>query len=191
MDFFTYDKGNGNVEIDDVGLLLIKEFATLLDLKRNITKEDKTGKKRTLAFKEFKYIYLFFDWKSPYFPLAEQVKHEESLKDSELTDTEFNSEEFRNACRKYDEIQESNLSLQVLKGAQEAVRSVTYQLKNVDLNERDPVSGKPIFKNKDLIAEIKGVKDLLVSLRELENHVKRELDPGQGLRGDAEAGMFD
>lgn len=191
MKFFTYDKANGNVDINDESILLIREFQALMDLKRNITKDDKLGKKRSLAFKEFKYLYLFFDWESPYFPLAEQTRHDAALFDSELTDEEFNNTLFKNACKKYDDIQESNLSLQVLKGAQEAVRSVTYQLKNVDLNERDPVSGKPIFKNKDLIAEIKGVKDLLVSLRDLENHVKRELDPGDGLRGDAEAGMFD
>jgi len=191
MKFFIYDKGSGNVEINDVSILLVKEFATLIDPKRNITKSDKTGNARTLAFKEFKYIYLFFDWESPYFSMAEQERHEEAFKDSELTDEQFEDFTFKEACRKYDEIQESNLSLQLLKSAQEAVRSVSYQLKHVDLNERDPLSGKPIFKNKDVIAEIKGCKDLLISLKELENQVKKELDPGAGLRGDTEAGMFD
>jgi hypothetical protein len=123
--------------------------------------------------------------------MAEQERHDEAFKDSELTDLEFEDPIFKAACKKYDDVQESNLSLQLLKSAQEAVRSVSYQLKNVDLNERDPLSGKPIFKNKDVIAEIKGCKDLLISLRELENQVKKELDPGAGLRGDTEAGMFD
>lgn len=191
MKFFTYDKANGNVEINDEGLLLTREFVALLEPKRNITKTDKTGMKRTLAFRELKYLYLFFDWESPYFQLPEQIRHQEALTDSELTDDEFNDPIFNTACKKYDEIQESNISLQLLKSAQDAVRSVSYQLKNVDLNERDPISGKPVFKNKDLIAEIKGCKDLLVSLKELENQVKKELDLGTGLRGDTEAGMFD
>lgn len=191
MKFFKYDKVNGTIEIDDESILLIKEFNALLELKRNKTLQDKTGKKMTLAFKEYTYMYLFFDWESPYFPIPEQNRHLEALKDSELTDKEFNDEVFRIACRKYDEIQESNLSLQLLKGAQDAVRKVTYQLKNVDLSERNDATGAPVFKNKDLIAEIKGCKDLLISLRELENQVKKELDPASGLRGDAEAGMFD
>jgi hypothetical protein len=191
MKFFTYSNASGTLEINDEGILLTKEFKALLDPKRNITKEDKTGSKKLLAFKELKYIYLFFDWESPYFQMAEQERNEEAFKDSELTEQEFEDETFKQACRKYYDIQESNLSLQLLKSAQEAVRSVSYQLKNVDLNERDPVSGKPIFKNKDVIAEIKGCKDLLISLRELENQVKKELDPGAGLRGDTEAGMFD
>lgn len=61
MKFFVYDSVNGEVMINDEAILLIKEFATLCELKRNITTSDKTGKKRTRAFKEFKFIYLFFD----------------------------------------------------------------------------------------------------------------------------------
>ena len=191
MKFFKYDKANGNIEIDDESILLVREFKALLDVKRNITKEDKTGKKLGLAFKEFKYLYLFFDWESPYFPIPEQNRHEEAFLDSELTKEEFDGETFREACRKYNEIQESNSSLQALKAAQKAVLAVNYHLSHVDLQERDELTGKPIFKNKDLIAEIKGVKDLLITLKELENQVKKELDVSSGLRGNTEAGMFD
>jgi hypothetical protein len=190
MDFFQYDKVSGNIEIDDAHILIVREFSALLDTKRNITPEDKTGKKRLLAFKELKYIYLFFDWKSVYFSLPEQTRHEEALLDSGLTPEEFNDETFRAACRKYQEIQESNPALQLLKAAQNAVSKVTYYLNNVDLQERDE-TGKPIFKNKDLIAEIKGSKDLLVALKELENQVKKDIDISSGLRGDIEGGMFD
>lgn len=61
MRYFIYDRDSGTVELDDASILLIKEIQSLLDPKRNITKTDKTGKKKTLAFKELKYIYLFFD----------------------------------------------------------------------------------------------------------------------------------
>lgn len=61
MKFFKYDKANDVIEINDESILLTKEFEALRELKRNITKDDKTGKQRTLAFKEYKYIYLFFD----------------------------------------------------------------------------------------------------------------------------------
>lgn len=191
MKYFQYDKDNGTVELDDESLLLIKEIQGLLEPKRNITKTDKTGKKKQLAFKELKYIYLFFDWDSPYFSYADQQKHSEAFKDSEMTVEEFEDETFRNACRVYDEIQNSNLSIQMLKSAQNAVRAVIDQFNNTDLSERDPVSGKPIFKNKDVIAEIKGCKDLIVSLRELEVQVKRGLETESNVRGNTELGMFD
>ena len=191
MRYFIYDRDSGTVELDDASILLIKEIQSLLDPKRNITKTDKTGKKKTLAFKELKYIYLFFDWDSPYFSYADQQKHTEAFKDSEMTLEEFEDPIFREACRTYDEIQNSNLSIQMLKSAQNAVRAVIDQFNNTDLSERDPVSGKPIFKNKDVIAEIKGSKDLIVSLRELEVQVKRGLETESNVRGNTELGMFD
>lgn len=61
MKFFVYDNVNGNVSIDEESILLIKEFTNLLENSRNITKHDKSGKQKTRAFREFKYIYLFFD----------------------------------------------------------------------------------------------------------------------------------
>ena len=54
-----------------------------------------------------------------------------------------------------------------------------------------PATGKPIFKSKDLIAEIKGCKDLISTLRELQVQVKRGLEVENNLRGNAEVGMFD
>lgn len=78
-----------------------------------------------------------------------------------------------------------------MRAARDAVETVIYYLSDVDVNERDEVTGKPIFKTKDLIAEIKGSKDLIASLQELEKQVKKELETGAKLRGDAEAGFFD
>ena len=191
MDFFQYDKVNDIIEIDDVGLILTKEFNALLDLKRNITKLDKTGKQKTLAFKEFKYIYLFFDWKSPYFSILEQDRHKEAMLDSGLTKEEFDNPLFREACRKYDEIQESNLSLQLLKAAQDATQELIHHLKTINLMERNEDTGVPIFKSKDLMSDLKNCKDVLVTLKELANQVKKDLDVSSGLRGDVEEGMFD
>lgn len=191
MRFFIYDNVNGDVSIEEASILVIKEFAKLLEVERNKTKEDKTGKKKLRAFKEFTYIYLFFDWESPYFQYPEQERHEEALKDSGLTEAEFNDLTFRCACQKYQEIQESSLDIKMLKAAMSAVDKQIFYLENVDLQERDPVTGKPIFKSKDLIAEIKGCKDLISTLRELQVQVKRGLEVENNLRGNAEVGMFD
>ena len=191
MRFFIYDNVNGDVTVEEASILVIKEFAKLLEVERNKTKEDKTGKKKLRAFKEFTYIYLFFDWESPYFQYPEQERHDEALKDSGLTEAEFNDSTFRCACQKYHEIQESSLDIKMLKAAMSAVDKQIFYLENVDLQERDPVTGKPIFKSKDLIAEIKGCKDLISTLRELQVQVKRGLEVENNLRGNAEVGMFD
>lgn len=191
MRFFEYDNVNGEIKIEDESLLLITEFENLLDNKRNINKVDKTGKKKEKAFKELKYIFLFFDGKSPYFSFTEQERHKEALRDSKLTDEEFNDSMFREACRKYELIQNSSLEIRMLKASMLAIESQIYYLEHVDLNERDPATGKPIFKSKDLIAEIKGCKDLISGLRELEKQVRTGADAETSFRGNAEVGMFD
>ena len=191
MKFFVYDNVNGNISIDDESVLLLSEFEALLEPSRNITKSDKTGKQKTRAFKELKYIYLFFDWNSPYFQFSEQDRHREALKDSSLTQLEFEDVTFRTACQKYDELQNASLDLRMLKSAMGAVEKQIFYLDHVDLQERDPVTGKPIFKSKDLIAEIKGCRDLISSLRELEVQVKRGLQTESTLRGNTEIGLFD
>lgn len=190
MKFFVYDNVNGSIALDDESILLIKEFEALLSDSRNKTKDDKTGKKRTRAFREFKYLFLFFDWTSPYFQFVEQDRHNEALRDSELTEEEFDDPVFREACRKYDTLQNSSLDLKMLKAAMGAVEKQIFYLENVDLQERD-INGKPVFKSKDLIAEIKGCRDLIGSLRELEVQVKRGLETESTLRGNMEIGMFD
>lgn len=191
MKFFVYDNVNGNVSLEDTSILLIKEFEALIDDNRNKSSSDKTGKKRLRAFKEFKFIYLFFDWESPYFQYTEQDKHAEAMKDSGLSDEEFDDPKFRMACQKYDEIQNSSLDIKLLKAAMNAVDNQIFYLSNVDLQERDPITGKPIFKSKDLIAEIKGCKDLISTLRELQVQVKKGLEIESNVRGNTEIGLFD
>lgn len=181
--------------LNDESILLIKEFAALLDDSRNKEKETKKNgklcKKRARAFKEFKFLFLFFDWSSPYFQYSEQDRHKEALADSGLTQEEYDDPIFRAACRKYDELQNASLDVRLLKAAMMAVENQIYYLEHVDLNERDPQTGKPVFKSKDLIAEIKGSKDIISGLRELEMQVKKGEETANNLRGDAEAGIFD
>jgi hypothetical protein len=61
MKFFVYDNVNEQIVINKEEILLIKEFAVLMDVKRNKCPEDTSGKNKLRAYKEFAYIYLFFD----------------------------------------------------------------------------------------------------------------------------------
>lgn len=72
-----------------------------------------------------------------------------------------------------------------------SVESIIYYFDHLDINERDPETGKPVFKTKDVIAEIKGASDLIKSIRELEERIKEGMQEETALRGDKEAGFFD
>ena len=105
LHIFQYDQVNDKLELNRPEILLIKEFAALMDNKRNICPEDKTGKEHLRAYKEFTYIYLALDWQSFYSDYSEQERHQAALKDSGLTEEQFNNPEFRAACRKYRSLQ--------------------------------------------------------------------------------------
>lgn len=191
MKFFLFDNSANDVQINTPEVLLIREFAALWDPSRNKTKEDPKGSKRTRAFREFTYIWLMCDWASPYSDYTEQERHEEAMKDAKLTEKEWTDPTFRAACRKYRELQNSSRSLKLIKAAQDVVDKITDYFETLDLQERDPVSGKPIFKTKDIMAELSNVSDVIEQLKTLEVLYKREQEQDNGLMGNIEIGAFD
>lgn len=191
MKFFLFDNSANDVQINTPEVLLIREFAALWEPSRNKTKEDPKGSKRTRAFREFTYIWLMCDWASPYSDYTEQERHEEAMKDAKLTEKEWTDPTFRAACRKYRELQNSSRSLKLIKAAQDVVDKITDYFETLDLQERDPVSGKPIFKTKDIMAELSNVSDVIEQLKTLEVLYKREQEQDNGLMGNVEIGAFD
>ena len=179
LNVFDYDQGTGTVILNSADLALIKEFKTLIQ----------RDKKR--ADKEFTYIYLAIDWKSPYSNYSEQERHEAALQDASITEEEWNDPDFRAACRKYRELQNSSRSLKLIKAAEDVVDKITDYFETLDLQERDPISGKPIFKTKDVMAELSNVSDVVEQLKALEVLYKREQEQDNGLMGNVEIGAFD
>lgn len=185
---FQFDNVNNNLVINVPEILLVKEFAALWSNDRNITKSDKKGDKKERAYKEFAYIALAIAWGSPYANDPEQDKHESAMLDSGLTEEEFNDPLFRAACRRFIQIQESIRSMRLLRAAQATVDKFIDYFNNVDPEERDPQTGKPIFKVKELIAEISSLSKVHEELKKLEGDVKQELAPDSALRGGATDG---
>ena len=58
-DIFLYDNSAGELTINTYEILLIKEFATLWDKKRNKSKDDPKGDLKLRAWKELKYILAY------------------------------------------------------------------------------------------------------------------------------------
>lgn len=191
MKFFKFNRADGNVDVNDSRILLIKEFKALLENKRNISKEDKKGELKLRAQKEFAFMFLYIDWESPYFKFPEEDKKSAAIDDCGLTEKELEDETFKEACKKYNDLQDKNQEIRLLRACLTTIDKIIYYLEDVDINERDSDTGKPIFKTKDIIAEIKGAKDLITSIRDLEAKVKEGLQEDSAIRGDVELGFFD
>lgn len=191
MDFFEYDNRSGELVFNEYGILLIPEFGKLYENERNKTKTDKKGILKTLARKEFTYMWLKMNKKSPFAQYSEQEAHQQALICSKLTKEEFDNEDFRIACRKYKEIEESDRILKMLKAAYNKVDDLTDYLENIiDFNERD-AAGKPIFKVKDVISEIKQLAGVIEGIRDLESLYTKGIETENNLRSDATPGFRD
>ena len=190
LKLFFYDNSRKEVVVNEPDILLIKEFANLWTNERNVTKKDPTGKDKKRAFREFVYIHNAIDWNSPYKQFSEQERHEAALLDAELTQEEFDDETFRQACRKYKAIQEESVIGSLLKSYYNTITKMKIELDNIDLGERD-VNGKPIYKAKDIMAEIATASKMLDGIKELEAKYKTEQEAAGVLRGDHAAGLFD
>lgn len=185
---FVYNNVTGQVELNVPELILIDEFHALMDNKRNVCKEDKEGIQHLRAFREFTYIWLALDWQSLYADYAEQDRHKEALKDSSITEDEFNDPIFRAACRKYRELQNATRSIKVLRAAQLTVDKFIDYFTNIDPEERDVQTGKPIYKVKDIMTEISSLDKVLEELKTLEEQVKKEIAEKSKLRAGAKQG---
>ena len=188
QDIFVYNNQINRVELNTPEILLVKGFAALLKPERNKCKEDPSGLLGLRAFREFTYIWLAICWKSIYADYDEQERHQEALRDAEMTDEEFNNPEFRAACRKFKAIQESNKSIRLLHSANSMVDKFIDYFENADPMERDEQTGKPNYKVKDIQAEMKNLIDVHSTMVELENQVKKQITEKSSIRGGATEG---
>ena len=180
---FQYNNATGKVELEDGNLLLIKEFRDLMNDDRNKCKQDPTGKKHLRAFREFTYIWLAIDWNSLYKDYTIQERQKEALKDGEITEEEWEDPTFRAACRKYRDLQNSSRAVKILNASRKAVDRITDYFNQVNPTERDEDTGKPIWKVKDIQAELSNIPKLLEELRAVEDLVKQEMIEANTNRG--------
>lgn len=191
MKYFTVDKSTGSLDFSDSRILLIKEFKALLDSTRNKSKSDPEGEIKERAQKEFTFMFLYLDWESPYFKYPEEDRQQAAFDDSGLTEEQMNDPEFIEACKKYNELQDKIQELRLLKGCMLTIESIIYYLEHIDVNERNPSDGKPIYKTKDVIMEIKNARELIKTVRDLEKEVKEGVSDESSVRGGVELGYFD
>lgn len=180
MNVFSYDNLNKQLEINEPEILLVREFKALLD-------RDKS-KHKTRVTKELTYIFLALDYKSIYSQYTELERHQEALSDSGITEEEFNDPIFREACRKYRNLQDSHKSIKLLNAARIAAdQFVEYFETIINLNERDQ-NGKPIFSAEKVMKEMAQLSKVHEQLTILESQVKQEMEVQSGTRANVEEG---
>lgn len=112
-------------------------------------------------------------------------KHKAAMEDSGLSEEEFTDPDFRAAVRKYMEIIDSSRILTLIKTAYRTLEKLRVYLDEIDLDERDPQTQKPIFKAKDILDSIGSIGTMSDKLKELELNYKKDLLEGKkSLRGD-------
>lgn len=190
MQIFIFDNATNSLRIDDYSILLVKEFAKLWEPERNKCKEDKKGEQRIRAYKEFTYIYLVLDFKSPYFKYLEMDKHEAALADSGLTEDNLKDEDFVAAFRKYKEIIETDPYLRLLKSAYRHLHKMEVELDSIDYSERD-CDGKPIYKMSDQLKNYSEIGKQYAVLKTLEEQYKTSQEAEAAVRGGVPLGMLD
>lgn len=189
MNIWDYNQKTGRAQLVTADLVLIDEFKKLLEPSRNKCKEDPSGLDHIRADREFTYIYLAIDWKSPYANYSNQERHEAALKDAHITEEEWNNPEFRAACRKYVALQDSNRYVRLLQAAQEVTDKIIDYFHNVDLQEQDE-QGKYLIKVKDVQASMKEAADQIETLKQIESLVKKEVMEQSQIRGGAVEGFM-
>ena len=177
MNVFSYDSLNKQLEINEPEIFLVREFKALLE------------RDKERAFKELTYIFLALDYKSIYSQYTEFERHEEALSDSGITEEMFNDPLFREACRKYRSLQDSNKSIKLLNAARNAAdQFVDYFETIIDLNERDQ-NGKPVFSAEKVMKEMAQLSKVHEQLVALEAQVKQELEVQSGTRANVDEGF--
>jgi hypothetical protein len=177
LNVFDYDQRSGTVILNSADLALIDEFRTLI-------KRDKDR-----ADREFTYIYLAIDWKSPYNGYSEQERHEAALQDAHITEKEWNDPSFRAACRKYRALQESNRYVRLLKSAELVTDKIIDYFNNVDLEERDEQTGKYVNKVADIQKAMENASKQIETLKMIESLVKKEIAEQSQIRAGATEGF--
>ena len=177
LNVFDYDQRTGTVILNSADLALIDEFRTII-------KRDKDR-----ADREFTYIYLAIDWKSPYNGYSEQERHEAALQDAHITEEEFNDPSFRAACRKYRALQESNRYVRLLKSAELVTDKIIDYFNNVDLEERDEQTGKYVNKVADIQKAMENASKQIETLKMIDSLVKKEIAEQSQIRAGATEGF--
>jgi GH15 family glucan-1,4-alpha-glucosidase len=179
---------NYKAELNDSALLL-PEIKAMLTLNYNKQKGDAQGRKKDRALAEFTYVYLAYDYGSPYADFSKEQRLKQALIDAGLPQDYAISDELKALIDKYKTIQEEGiLALRLLKKVKASAEKLTAYFDNVDFTEQDEY-GKFVYSVKEYMDALKRLPDLIEGLDKLEKQVKKQLSSEDRLYGDSLKGF--
>lgn len=179
---------NQMADLNKDWISLIPEFRKLL-AKDKGGPGDGSGKYKKQAMREFTFIFLMYDFRSPLENYTPEDREEESLKMSGLSKGKMESDgDLWEAIRMYKKLQDnSSKTLQTYRKLKDSTDGLADYIGNMDLYERTETGAK-VHSPKEKQEAIIGMPKTMKTLSELEKQVKEEMDGGPGLRGDATKG---
>lgn len=168
------------VELVQETVALIPEFAEVLTLNYNKSREfkDADGRKRTRALKEFIYIYFMYDFRSEYIQLDDDARRERALGAAGLDSDYPISSEMQHCIDTYVELQETR-ELKLIKSAWESIEKIIEYFDNATAADAEAI-----------MKVMGGIGKVVENLKMLEDSVRKQLGKQDTIRGDKEVGRL-
>lgn len=183
MELFEYK--NYKLFINNPAVLLVTEFKEVM--------EDDNSEDKKVAFNIFTFLYLYYNWKSPYRDYSEREKISEALKDSSLTEEDLKKPIVSNACKKYEEIMNSSMTLVVIKDMKKSIDKFRDYFEVLDFTktvESGSQKGTMLFKPKEYLDVMKRAGEIFESIKLMEDKLKEEMQETSKSRGTNSVGYF-
>jgi len=155
---------------------------------KTIWNRDKS-KGKEMALAELAYVYYAADFKSIYknIPIDER---EDRIVQDVFEGKKWKADiVIKKAIEKYKELNFSQ-TMGLLEDAEGAIEKVRSYLREVDLMETDN-SGKPIYSAKDLMANLKGLGEVVAGIKKLKDEVAKEVNDSSTIKGGNTLGAFE
>lgn len=178
-----FDIVNGKLVISQPNVLAVPEFKALWDRDKD---EDKVN-----AMRDISYIVFLCDESvsNPYRGYKE-IDRIVALKKDFIKDENWEPDEAINkAIAKYKELVQTTNS-RLLAAAKNAADKLSEYFYSVNFNEVDQY-GKPVFSAKELSSNLASVGNIVKSLTQLEDMVKKEQLESNSIRGGGDIGYYE
>src|SRR4030042_5388539 len=178
-----FDIINGKLVINQPEVLAIPEFKTIWDRDE--------GEEKEQAVKELSYVTFLCDdsVNNPYRAYKEKEREDVLVRDFIKDENWGPDKEVQAAIKKYREATQTTNS-RLLKAAKNAADKLSEYFDMIDFNELDNY-GKPVFSAKELASNLAAVGNIVKSLNQLEDMVRKEQMETKTIRGGGDIGYYE
>ncbi len=184
---FEIDKEHNEVMLDKEFIHIVPEFKTIL-VKDKGSQGDNDGRKKLMAKKKFFYIYLMEDYNSileNYEPYEKRIQAMEML---QLTEKDIDADVLA-ALDKYRELQSNaTKSLKLLRAVKVSITQLEEYYEKIDFTDVDK-KGELLHNPNSFLQGLQRLPDVLEAMAKLEYLVRKELQDGEGVRGNTVKGL--